>query len=203
MRGGACGAARLILVGAVRAATDGEPNFSRSLVHGPDPGAECFVLRDLQLQKLMNLISGEWVAGRSIEIGRYVIDDCAKAYLAGNKLFQCDAAVLGSTGSGKSLSYARCLRRSLSAQQLNSGTGGANLPMHQTHEISQGPWRACACIAEIGSKLHMPHPTRHALQRIPNQICKLRNNDKLGSVPDNRRHLGMAHTSKFRYHTPV
>ena len=100
---------RLSLVGAVALTTDNNPRFSRSVMQVPEIDGVCYILRDAQLQTFMALLGAEGKDQHSLEIGRYTIDDNAIAYLDGNKFFQRHAALLGSTGSGKSWSVAAIL----------------------------------------------------------------------------------------------
>ncbi len=66
---------RVILVGTVNWDPCAEKNyFSRALVNVPEIGAECYVLRDKQLENFMNLLATEGVGEHSLEIGRYSID---------------------------------------------------------------------------------------------------------------------------------
>lgn len=102
---------QLTLVGTVRLTLKNRPHFSRSIIQVPEIDAGCYVLRDAQLQSFMSLLSVEGKTDHSLEIGRYTIDENAKAYLDGNKLFQRHAALLGSTGSGKSWTVAAVLER--------------------------------------------------------------------------------------------
>ena len=102
---------QLTLVGTVGLTHDNQTNFSRSLVQVPEIDAICNILRDAQLQIFMNLLSAESNTQHSLDIGRYTIDENAKAYLNGNKLFQRHAAILGSTGSGKSWTVASILEQ--------------------------------------------------------------------------------------------
>jgi len=102
---------QLTLVGTVGLTNENKPKFSRSLVQVPEIDAGCFILRDAQLQTFMNLLSKEGKTEHSLEVGRYTIDESAKAYLDGNKLFQRHAALLGSTGSGKSWTVAAVLEQ--------------------------------------------------------------------------------------------
>ena len=92
---------QLTLVGTVGLTTDNRMRFSRSLVQVPEIDGTCHILRDAQLQTFMSLLSAEGNTGQSLEIGRYTIDESAKAYLDGNKLFQRHASLLGSTGFGQ------------------------------------------------------------------------------------------------------
>jgi len=102
---------QLTLVGTVSLTHENKAKFSRSLVQVPEIDAGCFILRDAQLQTFMNLLSKEGKTEHSLEVGRYTIDESAKAYLDGNKLFQRHAALLGSTGSGKSWTVAAILEQ--------------------------------------------------------------------------------------------
>lgn len=103
---------RLTLVGSVKwDALTGKAVFSRSLVHVPEIDAECHVLRDKQLEIFMSLLSLAGDKEHALELGIYTIDESAKAFLDGNKLFQRHAALLGSTGSGKSWTVASILEQ--------------------------------------------------------------------------------------------
>jgi hypothetical protein len=67
----------------------------------------------------MNLLSTTGETENSLEIGRYTIDDSAKAFLDGNKLFQRHASLLGSTGSGKSWAVASVLEQAAKLPSAN------------------------------------------------------------------------------------
>lgn len=110
---------RISLVGAVGLGEDNNPRFSRSLVQVPEIDAVCFTLRDAQLQTFMGLLSTEGNTDRSLGIGCYSIDENAAAYLDGNKFFQRHAALLGSTGSGKSWSVAAMLEQAAKLSSSN------------------------------------------------------------------------------------
>jgi uncharacterized protein len=111
---------RVTLVGTVRwDAEKGRAVFSRSLVHVPEIDAECYVLRDKQLETFMCVLSTEGDREHSLEIGKYTLDIDASAFLDGNKLFQRHAALLGSTGSGKSWTVATILERAAKLPSAN------------------------------------------------------------------------------------
>ncbi len=110
---------RLTLVGTVCLDSDNTPRFSRSLVQVPEIDCECHTLRDAQLQVFMNLLSTASETENSLEVGRYTIDDSAKAFLDGNKLFQRHASLLGSTGSGKSWAVASILEQAAKLPSAN------------------------------------------------------------------------------------
>jgi len=110
---------QLTLVGTVGLTTDNKTRFSRSLVQVPEIDGTCHILRDAQLQAFMRLLSVEGKTEHSLEIGRYTIDENAKAYHDGNKLFQRHASLLGSTGSGKSWTVASVLEQAAKLPSSN------------------------------------------------------------------------------------
>lgn len=110
---------QLTLVGTVGMTIENKARFSRSFVQVPEIDGVCHILRDAQLQAFMCLLSVEGKADHSLEIGRYTIDENAKAYLDGNKLFQRHASLLGSTGSGKSWSVASILEQAAKLPSSN------------------------------------------------------------------------------------
>jgi DNA helicase HerA-like ATPase len=110
---------QLTLVGTVSLTSENKTRFSRSLVQVPEIDGSCHILRDAQLQTFMSLLSAEGKTGHSLEIGRYTIDEKAKAYLDGNKLFQRHASLLGSTGSGKSWTVASILQQAAKLPSAN------------------------------------------------------------------------------------
>ncbi|MBU0468454.1 MAG: ATP-binding protein [Candidatus Omnitrophica bacterium] len=111
---------RLTLVGTVRWVASKKINeFSRSLVQVPDIDAECYVLQDAQLENFMSVLSGACDKEHSLQLGKYSLNESAIAYLDGNKFFQRHAALLGSTGSGKSWTVASILERAAKLPTAN------------------------------------------------------------------------------------
>jgi hypothetical protein len=105
---------KLTLVGTAKwDANTQKPSFSRSLMQVPDIQAKCFVLKDKYLQDFMDILVASGDEAHSLVLGHYTLDDSlsAIAYLDGNKFFQRHAALLGSTGSGKSWTVAAILER--------------------------------------------------------------------------------------------
>ncbi|QUY48609.1 ATP-binding protein [Serratia plymuthica] len=86
--------------------------FSRSLDHVPEIDSTCYILKDTHLEEFMRVISECGNGEESLELGSYKLNENARAYVDGNKLFQRHAALLGSTGSGKSWTVASILERS-------------------------------------------------------------------------------------------
>ncbi|GIT84315.1 ATP-binding protein [Acinetobacter seohaensis] len=104
---------KITLMGAARwDAVDQKYKFSRSLDHVPEIDSTCYVLKDAHLEEFMRVISECGDGQHSLELGSYKLNENARAYVDGNKLFQRHAALLGSTGSGKSWTVASILERS-------------------------------------------------------------------------------------------
>lgn len=104
---------KITLMGAARwDAIDQKYKFSRSLDHVPEIDSTCYVLKDAHLEEFMRVISESGDGKHSLELGSYKLNENARAYVDGNKLFQRHAALLGSTGSGKSWTVASILERS-------------------------------------------------------------------------------------------
>jgi len=107
------------LVGTVTVSGDGRPRFARSLAQVPEIEARCHALRDTQLERFMGVISSQSKGVHSLDLGTYALDDKATAYLDGNRFFQRHAALLGSTGAGKSWAVAALLERAAVLESSN------------------------------------------------------------------------------------
>ena len=108
------------LVGMVRwNATEAGHEFTRSLLDMPDIGQDCFVLKGDSLKSFMGLLVKKGDTEQALEIGKYTLDLDATAYLDGDKFFQRHAALLGSTGSGKSWTVATILERAARLPSAN------------------------------------------------------------------------------------
>ena len=102
----------VILLGSVRAKVGTRKNvFSRSFIDVPDIDALCFTLEDKHLEFFMGLLSKAAESKKALDLGVYTLDPKATAYLDGDRFFQRHAALLGSTGSGKSWTVATILER--------------------------------------------------------------------------------------------
>ncbi len=93
--------------------------FKRTLETVPEIDADCFSLEGQRLTDFMQVISQVSGDGPQLDLGRYVLDEDARAYLNGNRLFQRHAVVVGSTGSGKSYTTARLLDQIAELPQAN------------------------------------------------------------------------------------
>ncbi|MBW2737424.1 MAG: ATP-binding protein [Deltaproteobacteria bacterium] len=113
-------AVTVTLVGMVRwNAGEAKHEFTRSLLDMPDIGQSCFVLKGDPLKAFMGLLVKKGDTEQALEIGKYTLDLDATAYLDGDKFFQRHAALLGSTGSGKSWTVATILERAARLPSAN------------------------------------------------------------------------------------
>ena len=95
--------------------------FKRTLNTVPSLEADCFLLTGDQLSEFMkSLTPSDDDKERALDLGKYVISEDARAYLNGNKFFQRHAAIVGSTGSGKSWTIAKILEKSSALKCVNS-----------------------------------------------------------------------------------
>lgn len=85
--------------------------FSRSIQEIPDVDAEAFSIEGNNLERFMGLLSIKSKSEVSLDIGKYSLSEKARAQLNGDKFFQRHAAILGSTGSGKSWTVASILEK--------------------------------------------------------------------------------------------
>jgi len=105
------------LVGTFRT-VDGERKntFKRGADSFPQIERECYVIDSRNLQRFMNILGADYPESERLKLGKFVINKNANAVINGDKFFQRHAAILGSTGSGKSYAVALILER---AAKLN------------------------------------------------------------------------------------
>ena len=94
--------------------------FRRTLETVPEIDANCFALENDKLTSFMKVISQLSDGENSLSLGTYTLDDNAKAYINGNKLFQRHAFIGGSTGSGKSWTTAKIIEQMATLSNVNS-----------------------------------------------------------------------------------
>ncbi|MBF0418486.1 MAG: ATP-binding protein, partial [Magnetococcales bacterium] len=91
---------------------DRPPRFRRAIETIPEIDALCFSLEGDRLSTFMRAVSEvSEKDGHPLLLGRYALDPSADAFLNGDRLFQRHAAIVGSTGSGKSWTTARLLEQ--------------------------------------------------------------------------------------------
>lgn len=103
---------RIVLVGTYSSArgTSG-PAFKRGADTYPVIDANCWALTGPDLQHFMGLLGSQLDEDKQLRLGHFVADASAAAIADGDRLFQRHAALLGSTGSGKSWAVALMLER--------------------------------------------------------------------------------------------
>ncbi|OIO30859.1 MAG: ATPase [Candidatus Hydrogenedentes bacterium CG1_02_42_14] len=110
----------LILVGTLREKEGEKENvFTRSVLSFPNIDAPCYPIEGKELEAFMGVISSVAIHENALNIGNYTLDEKAETYLDGNKFFQRHAALLGSTGSGKSWAVASILERASKLPSAN------------------------------------------------------------------------------------
>lgn len=110
----------LILVGTLREKEGEKPNvFTRSVLSFPNIDAPCYPIEGKKLEDFMGVISSVSVHENALNVGTYTLDEKAETYLDGNKFFQRHAALLGSTGSGKSWAVASILEKASKLPSAN------------------------------------------------------------------------------------
>lgn len=100
------------LIGTFRT-VDGEKKntFKRGADSFPQIDRDCYVIDAANLQRFMGILGAEYPEDERLKLGVFVADRSAEAIINGDKFFQRHAAILGSTGAGKSYSVALILER--------------------------------------------------------------------------------------------
>lgn len=110
------------LVGTYRA-REGQKRdtFSRAVFALPEINRPVFPIEEKSLEDFMGILSASSRAEATapLKVGTYTLDGNATAYIDGDKLFQRHAALLGSTGSGKSFTVASILEQSAQLPHTN------------------------------------------------------------------------------------
>jgi hypothetical protein len=105
------------LIGTYRTVEGNMKNiFKRGADSFPQIDRECYVIEGSNLQRFMSILGAELPEEERLKLGSFVADRSAQAIASGDKFFQRHAAILGSTGSGKSYAVALILER---ASKLN------------------------------------------------------------------------------------
>jgi hypothetical protein len=111
---------RVVLIGTFRT-IDGEKKnqFKRGADSFPQIDQKCYLLEGGNLQRFMGLLGADFDENEKLQLGTFVADRSAVAIASGDKLFQRHAAILGSTGSGKSWAVALMLERAAKLKHPN------------------------------------------------------------------------------------
>ena len=111
---------RAVLIGTYRKVDGSLSNtFKRGADCFPQIDKTCFHLSGSNLQLFMNLLSVNVAENERLALGHFMADETAVAVANGDKFFQRHAAILGSTGSGKSWSVALMLERASALKSAN------------------------------------------------------------------------------------
>ena len=90
---------------------DKKNTFKRGADSFPQIDREVYVIEGGNLQRFMGILGADVPVGERLKLGTFVADQSADAIASGDKFFQRHAAILGSTGSGKSWTVALILER--------------------------------------------------------------------------------------------
>lgn len=93
--------------------------FKRGVDMFPQIESKCYCVSGNNLQNFMNILGKDIAAEKRLKIGSFIMDSYAEAILDGNKFFQRHAAILGSTGSGKSWCVANILEKASALKYTN------------------------------------------------------------------------------------
>lgn len=110
------------LVGTYRAREGAqEDHFTRALLALPSVDEPVYRVEGDALQSFMAIVSSSSVKGghAALQLGYFALDSDAKACVNGDKLFQRHAALVGSTGSGKSWAVASILEQAAKLPSVN------------------------------------------------------------------------------------
>ena len=100
------------LIGTFRTVDGDKKNtFKRGADSFPQIDRECYVVDAANLQRFMGILGADFPENERLKLGSFVADRSAEVIVSGDKFFQRHAAILGSTGSGKSYAVALILER--------------------------------------------------------------------------------------------
>ncbi len=101
-----------VMIGTFRTVEGANSNtFKRGADSFPQIDRDCFVVEGGNLQRFMGILGSDLEPDERLKLGTFVADRTADAVASGDKFFQRHAAILGSTGSGKSWAVALILER--------------------------------------------------------------------------------------------
>lgn len=102
----------LIIIGTFYKNLNNEVNvYKKGANKYPSLGSQAFIVEDENIVVLMELINGKINTKDKLKIGQFALESKADALLNGDFFFQRHAAILGSTGSGKSWCIANIVEK--------------------------------------------------------------------------------------------
>jgi hypothetical protein len=151
---------RCTLIGTFYAKRGGKDNvFKRGADSFPQIDRTCHFIEGGNLQRLMGLLGQDLAAEERLVLGTFLNDANAEAVASGDKLFQRHAAVLGSTGSGKSWAVALLLERAAKLKHANIIV----FDLHGEYAPLGDPATGCARRFRIAGPGDLEKPTEDAL----------------------------------------
>lgn len=103
---------RAVLVGTYRSKEGAAgPSFKRGADSCPQIDQPCHLIQGANLTAFMGVLSQDVPTEKALRLGYFALDKTALAIADGDRFFQRHAAILGSTGSGKSYTVASVLER--------------------------------------------------------------------------------------------
>ena len=93
--------------------------FKRGAGNYPQIDRNVYLIEGGDLQRFMNLLGAGLNESQRMELGTFALDPSAVAIANGDKFFQRHAAILGSTGSGKSYAVSLMLERAATLPHAN------------------------------------------------------------------------------------
>ncbi|MDR7157131.1 hypothetical protein J2W40_003979 [Sphingobium xenophagum] len=94
-------------------------SFKRGADSFPQIDRNCYVIEGGNLQRFMGILGADFSDDERLKLGTFVADQSAEAIASGDRFFQRHAAILGSTGSGKSWAVALILERAAKLKYPN------------------------------------------------------------------------------------
>ena len=111
---------RAVLLGTYRTIDGVTRNrFKRGADSFPQIDRQCYLIEGGNLQRFMGLLGKGLDESQRLELGHFAIDRSAAAIANGDRFFQRHAAILGSTGSGKSYTVSLILERAYARKHAN------------------------------------------------------------------------------------
>lgn len=111
---------RVVLLGTYHTVQGRHHNrFKRGADAFPQIDRDCYLVEGGNLQRFMSLLGKDLEENQRLEVGHFVLDKSAAAIANGDRFFQRHAAILGSTGSGKSYAVSLILERAHARKHCN------------------------------------------------------------------------------------
>lgn len=124
--------------------------FKRAINTYPEINSKVYQANETAMSMIMNALSGESKAEKSLTIGHFASNRDVPAILDGNRFFQRHACIVGSTGSGKSYTVANILEKTNELPH-------ANMIVFDLHgEYNELSYADHICINDEANGLHIP-----------------------------------------------